>query len=80
MLPSRSSLLRESRFALVAPLAAVVAYLPAVVVPYAFMDDYYLLAWRQGLEGEFWKTATQFGRPLHALFLSVAFGFAWDIA
>jgi hypothetical protein len=80
VLPSRSSLLRESRFALVAPLAAVVAYLPTVVVPYAFMDDYYLLAWRQGLEGEFWKTATQFGRPLHALSLSVAFGFAWDIA
>jgi hypothetical protein len=77
---SRRSLLRESRFALVAPLAALVAYLPTIVVPYAFMDDYYLLAWQRGLEGEFWKTATQFGRPLHALFLSGAFGLASDIA
>ena len=77
--PSRRSLLRESRFALVAPLAALVAYFPAIVVPYGFMDDYYLLAWQRGLEGEFWKTATQFGRPLHALFLSGAFGLASDI-
>ncbi|MDX6414203.1 MAG: hypothetical protein QOH23_1613 [Gaiellaceae bacterium] len=77
--PSRRSLLRESRFALVAPLAALVAYFPAIVVPYGFMDDYYLLAWQRGLEGEFWKTATQFGRPLHALFLSGAFGLAPDI-
>ena len=77
--PSRRSLLRESRFALIAPLAALVAYFPAIVVPYGFMDDYYLLAWQRGLEGEFWKTATQFGRPLHALFLSGAFGLASDI-
>ena len=77
--PSRRSLLRESRFALIAPLAALVAYFPAIVVPYGFMDDYYLLAWQRGLEGEFWKTATQFGRPLHALFLSGAFGLATDI-
>lgn len=77
--PSRRSLLRESRFALIAPLAALVAYFPAIVVPYAFMDDYYLLAWQRGLQGEFWKTATQFGRPLHALFLSGAFGLASDI-
>jgi len=77
--PSRRSLLRESRFALIAPLAALVTYVPAIVVPYGFMDDYYLLAWQRGLEGEFWKTATQFGRPLHALFLSGAFGLASDI-
>jgi hypothetical protein len=66
--------------AAIAPLAALVAYLPAIVVPYAFMDDYYLLAWQRGLEGELWKTATEFGRPLHALFLSGAFSLAPDIA
>jgi hypothetical protein len=77
--PSRRSLLRESRFALIAPLAALAAYLPAIVVPYAFMDDYYVLAWREGLEGEFFKTATSFGRPLHAVFLGGTFALASDI-
>jgi hypothetical protein len=75
----RRSLLRESRFALIAPVVALVAYLPAVVVPYAFMDDYFVLGWRQGLGGEFFKTATSFGRPLHALFLRGAFSLATDI-
>jgi hypothetical protein len=76
---SRRSLLGETRFALIAPLAALVAYLPAIVVPYAFMDDYFLLGWRQGLGGEFFKTATSFGRPLHALFLSGFFSLSSDI-
>jgi len=38
--------------------AALVAYLPTLVVPYAFMDDYMLLAWRRGIEvGNFFTTA-----------------------
>jgi hypothetical protein len=69
----------ETRFALIAPAAALLAYLPALVVPYAFMDDYYVLAWSEGLAGEFFKTATSFGRPLHALFLSGTFSLASDI-
>jgi hypothetical protein len=28
----------------IAPVAALAAYLPAVVVPYAYMDDYFVLA------------------------------------
>ncbi|MDX6407389.1 MAG: hypothetical protein QOE13_460 [Gaiellaceae bacterium] len=79
MASSRRSLLGESRFALIAPVVALVAYLPAIVVPYAFMDDYFVLAWREGLGGEFFKTATSFGRPLHAVFLRGAFSLATDI-
>jgi hypothetical protein len=65
--------------AAIAPFAALVAYLPAIVVPYGFMDDYSLLAWRRGLEGNWWTTATQFGRPLQALFFSGAYSLASDI-
>jgi hypothetical protein len=75
----RRPLSGESRFALVAPVAALVAYLPAIVVPYAFMDDYFVLGWREGFGGEFFKTATSFGRPFHALFLRGAFSLATDI-
>jgi hypothetical protein len=71
--------LRASPFALAAPLAALIAYFPAIVVPYAYMDDYFLLAWRDGFGGSFFKTATAFGRPLHALLLSMTFGLASDI-
>jgi hypothetical protein len=76
---SRRLLSGESRFALVAPLVALATYLPTVVVSYAFMDDYFVLAWREGLGGEFYKTATQFGRPLHALVLSGTFALASDV-
>jgi hypothetical protein len=75
----RRSLLRESGFALAAPLAALIAYFPAVVVPYAYMDDYFVLAWRDGLGGGFFKTATSFGRPLHAVLLRATFGLTTDI-
>lgn len=76
MAPSRRLLLREGRFALIAPIAAFLAYLPVVVVPYAYADDYSLLGWRQGFTGDFFKTATSFGRPLHALVLRAAFSLA----
>jgi hypothetical protein len=65
--------------ALIAPLAALAAYLPAIVVPYAYMDDYFVLGWREGLGGDFYKTATSFGRPFHALSLRGAFALASDI-
>jgi hypothetical protein len=77
--PSRRSLLGESRFALIAPVAALAAYLPVVVVPYAYMDDYFVLGWRRGLGGDFFRTATSFGRPLHAVFLWSVFSLAPDI-
>jgi hypothetical protein len=65
---------------IVAPLAALAAYLPAIVVPYAYMDDYFVLAWREGFDvGNFFKTATSFGRPFHALSLWGAFSLAPDI-
>jgi hypothetical protein len=65
--------------AAIAPVVALVAYLPAIVVPYGFMDDYSLLAWRRGLESSWWPTSTQFGRPLQALFFSGAYSLASDI-
>ena len=70
---------RAWAFALAASVAAVVAYFPVLVVPYAYMDDYFLLAWRDGLGGSFFETATSFGRPLHALLLSATFGLASDV-
>jgi hypothetical protein len=66
--------------AAIAPLAALVAYFPTLVVPYAYMDDYFLLAWRKGFPvGNFFTTAAQFGRPLHAVSLWATFSLADNI-
>jgi hypothetical protein len=62
----------------IAPVAALAAYLPAIVVPYAYMDDYFVLAWREGLGGDFFRTATSFGRPLHGFSLWGVFSLATD--
>jgi hypothetical protein len=64
----------------VAPAAALVAYLPVLVVPYAYMDDYFVLGWRRGLGGSFFTTAASFGRPLHAVALWGGFSLASDVA
>jgi hypothetical protein len=64
---------------LIAPIAAIAAYLPAVVVPYAFMDDYFDLASRQGLGDGFVGTATSYGRPFQGFFLAGAFSLASDL-
>jgi hypothetical protein len=72
---------REIPFALAAPVAIVVAYFPVIVVPYAFMDDYAVLAWNKGLEASFsYGTAASFGRPLHAAVLDGLFSLAPDLA
>src|SRR5262245_28574016 len=63
----------------VAPVAALVAYLPTIVVPYAYMDDYFILGWRRGLESGFFTTAASFGRPLHAAALWSSFSLAGDV-
>jgi hypothetical protein len=60
--------------------AAFVTYLPVVVVPYGFTDDYWNLGALHGLGGiPPWKFSTQGGRPLHALLLSGAFWLVPDI-
>jgi hypothetical protein len=70
----------EAPFALAAPIAAAIAYFPVVVVPYAFMDDYAVLAWNKGLEPAFaYSTAASFGRPLHAAALDGLFSLAPDL-
>lgn len=51
---------------LVISLCAVVIYLPVVVVPYAFKDDYTELGWAHGLLSteDFWEWFAKSGRPV----------------
>jgi hypothetical protein len=60
--------------------AAVAAYLPVIVVPYAFEDDYWILGRMHGLGGaSVWTSASKGGRPLQALLLMGFFSLAPDI-
>jgi hypothetical protein len=66
-------------FGAIAPVAALAAYLPAIVVPYGYMDDYVVLAWREGHGGDFLRTATSYGRPFQGFSLWGSFSLAGDI-
>ena len=58
---------------MVVGLAALVTYLPAVVVPYAFLDDYSNLASEKGFGGSVWEVSVQGGRPIGGLLLDAAY-------
>ena len=61
-------------------IATVAAYLSALVVPYAFMDDYWNLAAVHGLGGiDPWKFSTQGGRPIGGFLLVAGFRAIPDI-
>jgi hypothetical protein len=60
--------------------AAVAAYLPVVVVPYAFEDDYWILGATHGLGGaNVWKSTSADGRPILGLLLTGVFSLVSDI-
>jgi hypothetical protein len=64
---------------LIVPVAVLAIYLPVVVVPYLFMDDYTLFAWQHGFGGSIWQTAAQGGRPMEGLLLLGSFSAVHDI-
>ncbi|HZC29313.1 MAG TPA: glucosyltransferase domain-containing protein, partial [Gaiellaceae bacterium] len=60
--------------------ATLAAYLPVVIIPYAFEDDYWILGATHGLGGRpVWQTASAGGRPLQGLLLMGIFSVVPDI-
>jgi hypothetical protein len=77
--PSPSQRLLRYAPAAIVPIASFVMYLPVVIVPYAFMDDYSNMGDRHGLGGELWELSMRGGRPIGGLLLIGAYSATPDI-